>query len=152
MRWREEGGQLKPEITYLEVGDLAMDTDTARVTRAGVVHKLTPAEFRTLEILMRRPGVVLSVAHIAGRLYSGPGGGPEGAHAIVRLLVLQLRKKLGYDLIANKRGFGYMLGTVPAQSSAAFDRGVLDAVRGSQLNPQIDIGQRTDGSNSASEV
>ena len=67
---------------------------------------LSAREYAVLELLMQRPGAVLSRAMIEDRLY---GWGEEIESNAVSVYVHQLRKKLGADFIRSMRGVGYFL-------------------------------------------
>ena len=80
----------EPEET-IDVGDLRLDVASRRVWRAGVEVLLTPRELSLLELLMRRPGIVLTrdtiVAAVWGR---GAGASPN----LLDQYVARLRRKL----------------------------------------------------------
>ncbi len=80
----------------------------ARCTRDGQPVLLSAREYAVLELLMQRPGAVLSRAQIEDRLY---GWGEEIESNAVSVYVHQLRKKLGADFIRSMRGVGYFLDT-----------------------------------------
>ena len=56
---------------------------------------------------MTRPGAILSRAQLENRLY---GWGDEVDSNAVSVYVMQLRRKLGADVIRTMRGLGYYLG------------------------------------------
>lgn len=93
----------------LTVGDLMLDGDTRRVTRAGREIELTSAEFELLRLLMAERGRVLSRETLLRRLR---GGEAEVYDRSVDMLVSRVRKKLGDDsrsssLLKTIRGVGY---------------------------------------------
>jgi two-component system response regulator QseB len=67
---------------------------------------LTAREFALLQILLERPGAILSRAQLEEHLY---GWGEEIESNAVEVYVHSLRKKLGADFIRNVRGVGYMV-------------------------------------------
>ena len=94
----------------LEVGDLAMDTTTRLVNRAGRPIELTAKEFSLLEYLMRHPNQVLSRTLIAEHVWNYDF---EGATNVIDVHVKNLRKKIdhgsGTKLIQTVRGAGYRI-------------------------------------------
>lgn len=89
--------------------DLEFDRDTLEVYRAGAKLKLTAKEIGILELLMSRPGSVVSRERILNSVW--------GVHAdpltnVVDVYIGRLRRKLnahGPPLIETVRGFGYRL-------------------------------------------
>ena len=65
---------------------------------------LSPREFALLQLLLERPGTILSRAQLEERLY---GWGEEVESNAVEVHIHGLRKKLGADFILNVRGVGY---------------------------------------------
>ena len=68
---------------------------------------LSAREFALIEVLLSRPGVVLSRGQLEDKLY---GWGEEIGSNTIEVYIHQLRRKLGSDFIRNVRGVGY---TVP---------------------------------------
>jgi two-component system OmpR family response regulator/two-component system response regulator QseB len=87
-------------------GGVSLDPATRQVMRDGQPVLLSAREYAVLELLMQRPGAVLSRAQIEDRLY---GWGEEIESNAVSVYVHQLRRKLGSDFIRNMRGVGYFL-------------------------------------------
>jgi len=87
---------------------VSLDPATRQVNRDGQPVLLSAREYAVLELLMQRPGAVLSRAQIEDRLY---GWGEEIESNAVSVYVHQLRKKLGADFIRSMRGVGYFLDT-----------------------------------------
>lgn len=89
--------------------DLVFDRDSLTVTRAGQTISLTPKELGILELLITRPGVVVSRERILNSVW--------GIHAdpltnIVDVYIGRIRRKLalhGPAMIETVRGFGYRL-------------------------------------------
>jgi two-component system phosphate regulon response regulator PhoB len=96
--------------TVLDVGDIALDREKKRVTRAGRPVDLGPTEYRLLEFLMERPGRVFS----REQLLDGTWGNDVYIdERTVDVHVGRLRKSLnrghGRDPIRTVRGAGYAL-------------------------------------------
>jgi len=85
-------------------GELRIDLERHRVTRAGAPVALSPREFRVLTFLLERRGRVQSRQQIEDALY-GWGEGVESN--AVEVHVHNLRRKLGDGLIETVRGAGY---------------------------------------------
>ena len=98
---RRRAGRSAAGIEHLGV---TLDPATHRVTRAGAEVALSPREFNLLQLLMERPGTILSRAQLEERLY---GWGEEVESNAVEVHIHGLRKKLGADFILNVRGVGY---------------------------------------------
>jgi len=98
---RRRAGRPAPGIEHLGV---TLDPAGHRVTRAGADVPLSPREFALLQLLMERPGTILSRAQLEERLY---GWGEEVESNAVEVHVHGLRKKLGSDFILTVRGVGY---------------------------------------------
>jgi two-component system OmpR family response regulator len=102
------GSAERPAV--LEVGDLSLDPARRIVRRAGTEVQLSAKEFSLLEILMRRPGEVLSrlalIEHAWDFAY-------ETRSNVVDVYVRRLRAKIdrpfGRDSIETVRGVGYRL-------------------------------------------
>ena len=71
---------------------------------------LSPREFALLQLLLERPGTILSRAQIEERLY---GWGEEVESNAVEVHIHGLRRKLGADFILNVRGVGYRVRPTP---------------------------------------
>jgi two-component system, OmpR family, response regulator QseB len=76
------------------------------VTRNGSDVSLSPREFTLLQLLMERPGTILSRAQLEERLY---GWGEEVESNAVEVHIHGLRRKLGAQFILTVRGVGYRL-------------------------------------------
>jgi DNA-binding response OmpR family regulator len=102
----------EPRAPVLQVGDLALDVAARSCCRDGRVIDLTPREFSLLEVLMRRPGEVLSKAELIDRVW---GLDFDGDPNVVEVYVGYLRKKLdrpfGRNTLETVRGAGYRLAT-----------------------------------------
>jgi two-component system response regulator QseB len=98
---RRKSGRTAPVIEHLGV---LLDAAAHRVTREGREIALSPKEFTLLQLLMERPGTILSRARLEERLY---GWGEEVESNAVEVHIHGLRRKLGADYILNVRGVGY---------------------------------------------
>jgi two-component system cell cycle response regulator CtrA len=92
-------------------GDLMVNFDTQSVEIGGNRVYVTPKEYRILELLCRRQGVVLSKETFLNHLYAGRD---EPETKIIDVFVCKLRKKLseasgGRNYIETVWGRGYML-------------------------------------------
>jgi two-component system response regulator QseB len=94
------------ETHLLRHRDLALDTVTRIVVRAGQKIDLSVREFALLAALLERPGAALSKAQLEERIYKW---GDEVESNAVEVHVHHLRRKLGADTIRTIRGVGYTL-------------------------------------------
>ena len=97
--------------TVIEVGDIVLDSETHRVTRAGASVHLGPTEFRLLAALMEKPGKVWTREALLDRVW---GRDIYVDTRTVDVHVGRLRKSLDVpgtdDPIRTVRGAGYALG------------------------------------------
>jgi two-component system response regulator QseB len=98
---RRKSGRTAPAIEHRGV---VLNPARHSVTRDGREVALSPKEFALLQLLMERPGTILSRARIEERLY---GWGEEVESNAVEVHIHGLRRKLGADYILNVRGVGY---------------------------------------------
>jgi len=98
----------------LRVADLALNTTTREVQRAGHRLELSPREYRLLEYLMRCEGQVCSRMAIVEKVWDydfDPGSN------LVDVYVKRLREKIDAGnepkLVHTVRGQGYVLKVVP---------------------------------------
>jgi DNA-binding response OmpR family regulator len=89
----------------LHVGPVALDTRQMQVAVSGVPVNLSPQEFRLLSYLMHHAGRVVSQLELTEHLYAQD---VERESNAIEVLVGRVRRKLGVDVIATRRGFGYM--------------------------------------------
>jgi len=89
----------------LRVGPVALDTRQMQVTVNDVAVNLSPQEFRLLSYLMHHAGRVVSQLELTEHLYAQD---VERESNAIEVLVGRVRRKLGVDIIATRRGFGYM--------------------------------------------
>jgi len=93
-------------------GDLTIDLDRHRVTRADRIIDLTPTEFRLLQVLIEKAGDTLPEAELHKSVW---GSESEHNSGYVRRYIWFLRQKLERDpshpeLIHTVRKFGYRFG------------------------------------------
>jgi two-component system response regulator QseB len=100
---RRKSGRPAPLLEYQGV---VLDPAAHRVTRNGSDVSLSPREFALLQLLMERPGTILSRTQLEERLY---GWGEEVESNAVEVHIHGLRRKLGAQLILTVRGVGYRL-------------------------------------------
>jgi DNA-binding response OmpR family regulator len=98
---RSGAAQAKPAVR--SAGGLSLDMRTRQVRIDGREHAVTPAEFRALERLARNPGETVSHADLA---LAVQGEETDASRNAMEVLVNRLRRKLGQDAIATRRGFG----------------------------------------------
>ena len=94
----------------LEVGGLQLDPASHAVSRDGVSISLTPKEFVLLEILMRKPGQVLTRTELLEHAWDFAY---DGTSNVVDVYIGYLRSKVdqpfGCKSIETVRGVGYRL-------------------------------------------
>jgi two-component system, OmpR family, response regulator len=100
---RRNAGQATSKI---EAGPLSIDARTGSVALDGVPINLTPLEFRLLHHLANNGGRVVTQSELAESIYAHDHDRDANA---VEAAVSRLRRKLGKDILRNKRGFGYYL-------------------------------------------
>jgi two-component system KDP operon response regulator KdpE len=93
-RIRAAGRRAGSDVPVLEAGDLVIDLPARRVTKAGVVVRLTPTEWGLLEMLVRVPGRLVRQQDLLHEVW-GPSYGRETNY--LRVYVGGLRKKLEDD-------------------------------------------------------
>ena len=93
-------------LNKIEAGKIIIDTSRHRITVAGKSIALTPTEFKLLEFMAQRPGVVLSRDKILDAVF---GYDSEIYDRTIDTHMKSLRKKLGKDRdhIETVRGIGY---------------------------------------------
>jgi two-component system response regulator QseB len=101
---RRRSGRASPVI---EVGKVRVHPATHEVFVEGRPVELSGREFALLQILVERPGSVLSRSQLFEKLY---GWDQEVESNTIEVYIHGLRRKLGQQFIRNVRGVGY---TVP---------------------------------------
>jgi two-component system OmpR family response regulator len=100
---RRAAGQASPQI---ELGDVLIDTRARNVTQSGQPVTLTAREYAILEYLALHRGELVTRTALYEHLFD------ESDDTLSNLLdvhVFSLRKKLGRELIATRRGQGYCI-------------------------------------------
>jgi DNA-binding response OmpR family regulator len=100
---RRGAGRLSSVIA---IGRLRLDTTRMSATFDGAPARLSPLEFRLLDYLSHQDGRAVSAGELAEHLY---GAAEDGDTNAIEAIVARLRRKFGADLIATRRGFGYLL-------------------------------------------
>ena len=100
---RRAAGHASP---LLAVGRVTLDTGRMTATVDDRPMRLSPLEYRFLDLLAHRPGRFLGASEIAEHLHGTDDAADANA---IEALVLRLRRKVGPDVIESRRGFGYML-------------------------------------------
>ncbi len=98
---RRSVSQAEPRI---ELGDIVVDTAARTVSRGADPIVLTAREYSIVEFLAMHRGKVVSRTMLYEHLYD------ENDNTLSNLLdvhVSNIRKKLGHDFIATRRGHGY---------------------------------------------
>jgi DNA-binding response OmpR family regulator len=100
------GQQTPPKV--LKAGELEVDGERCQVHIAGKEISLTATEFKLLEFLMSRPGIVFSREQLLDAVW---GHDRAVTDRTVDVYVLRLRQKIeaeeGHPYIRSVRGFGY---------------------------------------------
>ena len=89
---------------HLEVGDFVIDTSTHCAQLRGTTIHLTPKEFDLLLYFAQSPGRVLTHKVLLRAIW-GPAGDEQPEY--LRVLIAQLRKKIGPQYIASEPWVGY---------------------------------------------
>lgn len=95
----------RAETIYEHLG-VSIDSVTREVLVRGQQVSLVAREWAILELLLARPGVVLSRKQLEEKLFSWKD---EVSSNAVEVYIHGLRKKLGSEMIQNVRGVGYMI-------------------------------------------
>jgi two-component system OmpR family response regulator len=93
----------------LKIGDVTIDFASKTASRGGERFVLTAKEFELLVHLARCRGRLVSREELDRAIHPGAGDGEAEVSNVVDVLVLRLRRKLGRDLIATRRGQGYII-------------------------------------------
>nr|WP_246723739.1 response regulator transcription factor [Rhizobium sp. ARZ01] len=101
---RRYGGNASPMI---RLGDLEIGQADRRIVRNGGEIALSGREWAVLDVLLARPGAIVSKGQIEEALYAF---GSEIESNTVEVYVSRVRKKVGHDYILTVRGVGYRLG------------------------------------------
>lgn len=94
----------------LDTGEgVVVDDRTAQVFVDGEERHLTPVEFRILGALARDPGRTVSLGTLAAVVYDMADIHDMEIAALIKVHMLNIRKKVGKERIVTVRGFGYKL-------------------------------------------
>ncbi len=100
---RRAAGRAEPVYEHMGV---SIDPVTREVHADGQPISLSAREWSVLQLLLARPGTVLSRRQLEEKIYSWRDDVSSNA---VEVYIHGLRKKLGATLIQNVRGVGYMI-------------------------------------------
>ena len=100
---RRAAGQARPKI---ELGEVVLDTRSRSVSRRGQRVALTAREYAILEYLALHRGEVVTRTSLYEHLFDETD---DSLSNLVDVHVFSIRKKLGADLIATRRGQGYCI-------------------------------------------
>lgn len=92
--------------SHIDIGDVRIDLNSRRVSRAGEHVELTARQFALLEYLALHRGTVITRSTLYEHLFD------ENDSSLSNLLdvyVSNLRKRLGHDFITTRRGHGYCI-------------------------------------------
>ncbi|KAA9356139.1 MULTISPECIES: response regulator transcription factor [Ochrobactrum] len=92
--------------TVLKCQRLEVDTGAMVARLEGQTVSLPAKEFRVLKLLMERAGRFVTKRDIEYALYSAEAGVESNTTEVI---IYNLRKKLGAELITSMRGVGYMI-------------------------------------------
>ncbi|RSM77604.1 DNA-binding response regulator [Amycolatopsis sp. WAC 01375] len=95
--------------TKIVLGDLEIDVEQRRVTRAGNQAQLTPIEFDLLVHFAKRPRAVQPRERLLSEVWDWDVAGTGSGTRAVDSHIKALRRKLGADLIRTVHGVGYAL-------------------------------------------
>ncbi|MBI2511119.1 MAG: response regulator transcription factor [Opitutae bacterium] len=98
---RRSAGQGNPRV---ELGDVVLDTRARTVTRAGQLVALTAREYAILEYLALHRGEVVSRTTLYEHLFDE---NDDTLSNLVDVHIFAIRKKLGAEIVATRRGLGY---------------------------------------------
>lgn len=91
----------------IEAGDIRIDTRRLSVSRDGRTVELSNLEFRAFNYLAHRRGSVVSQGELMEHVY---GAEREADSNALEVLIGRIRRKVGADAIATRRGQGYVFG------------------------------------------
>ncbi|MGE3310405.1 MAG: response regulator transcription factor [Limisphaerales bacterium] len=100
---RRSAGQPRPELA---VRDVLIDTRSRTVTRAGQPVPLTAREYAILEYLALHRGSVISRTTLYEHLFDETD---DTLSNLIDVHIFSIRKKLGAEVIATRRGQGYCI-------------------------------------------
>lgn len=89
-----------------QIGDMVIERSTHSISVGQQDVQLTPREWALLDLLVERPGKLVTLKRIEDALYAF---GEEVESNTVQVYISRLRKKIGMEKIKTARGIGYML-------------------------------------------
>jgi two-component system phosphate regulon response regulator PhoB len=106
--------EVQNAVSHKEYAGIIIDLDAHKVTRDGVLIRLSPTCFKLLTTLMERPGYVFSRDRLLGRVWGGDVFvEPRTIDVHIRRLRSALNANGGQDLIRTVRGAGYAIDDQP---------------------------------------
>jgi two-component system, OmpR family, response regulator len=100
---RRAAGQSRAAIA---IGDVSIDTSSRIVCRSGEPVALTAREYSLVELLALHRGKLVTRSMIYDHLYDE---NEDTLSNLIEVHVSNVRKKLGKDFIATRRGQGYIV-------------------------------------------
>lgn len=98
-------------MSSMSNGEITINLATLEANYREKSRFLSAKELALLQVLMERPGMILSYSQIQKRLY---GSNEEVGSNVVEVLIHGLRKKFDREIIRNVRGIGWMVLKHPA--------------------------------------
>ena len=92
--------------TSMSIADMSIDFAARKVTRGGSEVPLTLREYSLLEYLAQHRGRLVSRTELYEHLYDESS---DTLSNLLDVIVSNLRKKVGHDLITTRRGHGYCI-------------------------------------------
>jgi two-component system OmpR family response regulator len=93
-------------VEIIELGDIRLDTRARKVWRDGAEVSLTAREYGILEYLARRRGDTVTRTELYEHLFDDTD---DSMSNLIDVHVSGIRKKLGQDIVATRRGLGYCI-------------------------------------------
>ncbi len=109
---RRAGGNVAPVLAF---GDFRINRADRQIVAGQDEVSLSGREWAVLDVLIARPGAIVSKGQIEEALYAF---GSEIESNTVEVYVSRLRKKLGRQAILTLRGVGYKMGETCGGSAA----------------------------------
>jgi len=100
---RRSAGQSR---SNLEIGDISINTAARTVSKAGEAVTLTAREYVLLEYLALHRGEVVTRTALYEHLFDE---GDDTLSNLIDVHIFNLRRKLGHEFIATRRGHGYSI-------------------------------------------